>query len=63
MQLFVRNLLCRTTSFKHGIRCCTYSTRNVVDIGQPTPATHPQVLLLNTHKDIPLSVLCYWHAQ
>uniref|UniRef100_A0A2P2LWI8 Putative Xaa-Pro aminopeptidase 3 n=1 Tax=Rhizophora mucronata TaxID=61149 RepID=A0A2P2LWI8_RHIMU len=44
MQLFVRNLLCRTTSFKHGIRCCTYSTRNVVDIGQPTPATHPQFL-------------------
>lgn len=38
----------------------TYSTNKVHDIGQPTPATHPQVLLLNTH--LHMRFLCLVHA-
>ncbi|KAF9669838.1 hypothetical protein SADUNF_Sadunf13G0006100 [Salix dunnii] len=44
MQILVRKLLQRATPFKQGIGRCTYSTNKVHDIGQPTPATHPQLL-------------------
>lgn len=43
-----------------GIVRRTYSTNKVQDIGQPTPATHPQVLLLNTH--LHMRFLCLVHA-
>lgn len=44
MQILVRKLLQRATPFKQGIVRRTYSTNKVHDIGQPTPATHPQLL-------------------
>ncbi|KDP23369.1 hypothetical protein JCGZ_23202 [Jatropha curcas] len=44
MQVLFRKLLHRTQSFKQGTGCCGYSTSKVVDIGQPTSATHPQLL-------------------
>ncbi|XP_061945398.1 intermediate cleaving peptidase 55, mitochondrial [Populus nigra] len=44
MHILVRKLLQRATPFKQGIVRRTYSTNKVHDIGQPTPATHPQLL-------------------
>ncbi|KAJ9186017.1 hypothetical protein P3X46_005575 [Hevea brasiliensis] len=44
MQILFRKLLQTTASFKQGIGRCTYSTHKVLDIGQPTPLTHPQLL-------------------
>ncbi|XP_062143545.1 intermediate cleaving peptidase 55, mitochondrial [Alnus glutinosa] len=43
MQILVRKLLQRI-SFKQVTSYRTYCTKKVVDIGQPTPASHPQFL-------------------
>ncbi|EEF49982.1 intermediate cleaving peptidase 55, mitochondrial isoform X2 [Ricinus communis] len=40
----LRNLFQRRVPFKQGTACYAYSTNKVFDIGQPTPATHPQLL-------------------
>ncbi|KAJ8752258.1 hypothetical protein K2173_003894 [Erythroxylum novogranatense] len=44
MQMLARKLLLKPTSFRSVIGRCTYSTSSVLDIGQPTSATHPQLL-------------------
>ncbi|XP_038714642.1 intermediate cleaving peptidase 55, mitochondrial isoform X2 [Tripterygium wilfordii] len=44
MQILFRNLLRRKTSFKQDVVCRAYSSCKFLDIGQPTPATHPQLL-------------------
>ncbi|XP_065853670.1 intermediate cleaving peptidase 55, mitochondrial [Euphorbia lathyris] len=44
MQILFRKLLQRTTPFTQSIGRYAYSTNKVCDIGQPTPATHPQLL-------------------
>ncbi|KAG2695828.1 hypothetical protein I3760_07G030300 [Carya illinoinensis] len=43
MQILVRKLLQRI-SFKQATGCRAYCTKKVVDIGQPTSASHPQLL-------------------
>ncbi|KAK9291790.1 hypothetical protein L1049_019740 [Liquidambar formosana] len=43
MQILVRKLLQRI-QFNHAIGRCAYSTKKVFAVGQPTPASHPQLL-------------------
>lgn len=43
MQILGRRLIQRIT-FCHGFCRRTYSTKKVYDVGQPTPASHPQLL-------------------
>ncbi|XP_050226090.1 intermediate cleaving peptidase 55, mitochondrial [Mercurialis annua] len=44
MQILCRKLLQRKTHIKQGISRYAFSTNKIGDIGQPTPATHPQLL-------------------
>ncbi|RVW97836.1 Intermediate cleaving peptidase 55, mitochondrial [Vitis vinifera] len=43
MQILRRKLLQRS-SFIQGVGRCGYCSKNIVDAGQPTPASHPQLL-------------------
>lgn len=43
MQILVRRLLRRFPS-NQGVGRCAYSTKKLLDVGQPTPASHPQLL-------------------
>lgn len=44
MQIPVRKLSQRISFLKQAVKRCTYCTIKVVDIGQPSPASHPQLL-------------------
>ncbi|CAN1219413.1 Intermediate cleaving peptidase 55, mitochondrial [Linum perenne] len=44
MQILFRKFLRPSPPLRRIIGCCAYSSSKVLDIGQPTPATHPQLL-------------------